>query len=167
MQTGGQQIKDPRRKDAGRRRGGVRVLLAAAVKMLIVVVVVFAFCWLPLYAVNIRIFFGSPLDVDDDEFALLTQTVIPVAQWIALSSCAVNPVVYCLFSAKFRDEFRKLLVTGSCCCCHSPAASSTDRRWSAAATTDRLVTALVDYKSTVHRTSPRHLTVALEMRPCH
>jgi len=63
--------------------------------MLVVVVVVFAFCWLPLYAVNVRIFFGAPLNVDDAEFSLLTQTVIPVAQWTGLSSCAVNPVVYC------------------------------------------------------------------------
>jgi len=116
--------------------------------MLIVVVVVFAFCWLPLYAVNIRIFFGSPLNVDDDEFQLLTQTVIPVAQWVGLSSCAVNPVVYCLFSAKFRDEFRQLLVSGSCCCCsaHAPGGAVANyRRWSSApgATTDRVVTAVV------------------------
>jgi len=52
------------------------------VKMLVVVVVVFAFCWLPLYAVNLRIFFGQPLDVSEPEFQLLTQTVIPVAQWV-------------------------------------------------------------------------------------
>ena len=134
------------------------------VKMLIVVVVVFAFCWLPLYAVNIRIFFGRPLDVDGTEFALLTQTVIPVAQWIGLSSCAVNPLVYCLFSAKFRDGFRTLLVTGSCCCCcrRDAQTASSYRRWSAAGvTTDRVVTTLVG--CTPQRTSPR-LTGAFEMR---
>ena len=131
-------------------------------KMLVVVVVVFAFCWLPLYAVNVRIFFGAPLDVDDAEFALLTGTVIPVAQCIGLSSCAVNPVVYCLFSAKFRDGFRQLLVSGTCCC--RAQATSGCRRWSAGATTDRVVTAVVDCKSTAQRARPSHLTVALEMR---
>jgi len=117
------------------------------VKMLVVVVVLFAFCWLPLYAVNVRIYFGSPLEVDDAEFRLLTQTVIPMAQWIGLSSCAVNPIVYCLFSSKFRDGFRSLLVTESCCRhSHAPVAGGL-RRWSAAATTDPLVNTVVDYRS--------------------
>jgi len=124
--------------------------------MLIVVVVVFAFCWLPLYAVNVRIFFGEPLDVDDAEFSLLTQTVIPVAQWTGLSSCAVNPIVYCLFSAKFRDGFRALLVTGSCC--RYARSLNGHRRWSAAVTT------FVDHNSPAQRTSRPCLTVALEMQ---
>jgi len=130
------------------------------VKMLVVVVVVFAFCWLPLYAVNVRIFFGSPLDVDEAEFQLLTQTVIPVAQWIGLSSCAVNPVVYCLFSAKFRDGFRKVLVAEQCC--GAPACSA-QRRWSATGHrrwSAGFTTALVDNKPI----TSRHATVALEMQ---
>jgi len=133
------------------------------VKMLIVVVVVFAFCWLPLYAVNVRIFFGSPPNVDDSEFHLLTQTVIPVAQWVGLSSCAVNPVVYCLFSAKFRDGFRRLLVADPCCC--APTASNGGhRRWLAAGVTaDRPVTTLDN--TTAGRPSRLHVSVALEMRP--
>ena len=59
------------------------------------VAVVFAFCWLPLYAVNVRLFFGEPLDVDDrpTEFQLLTQTVIPVAQWVHGDIPVMEPVM--------------------------------------------------------------------------
>jgi len=137
--------------------------------MLVVVVVLFAFCWLPLYAVNVRILFGPPLVPDQREFHLLSRTVIPLAQWLGLSSCAVNPIVYCLFSAKFRDGFRALLVAGYCCCgAAGPviAVHRADRRWSAGLTTDHVVTTLDDNKQlTAHqRTSRSPLIGALEMR---
>jgi hypothetical protein len=93
-------------------RSKIRVL-----KMLIVVVILFAFCWLPLYVVNIRLFFGPPIEIPSREFDLLTQIVIPLAQWLGLSSCSVNPVVYCLFSGKFRAGYRSLIVSASCCSC--------------------------------------------------
>jgi len=89
------------------------------------------------------------------------QTVIPVAQWVGLSSCAVNPVVYCLFSAKFRDGFRRLLVTEPCCSCRSQANTPAGgaRRSSAGVTTGRLVATLVD-----HETSRPQVRVTLQMR---
>lgn len=93
-------------------RSKIRVL-----KMLIVVVILFAFCWLPLYAVNIRLFFGPPMEIPSREFDLLTQIIIPLAQWLGLSSCSVNPVIYCLFSGKFRAGYRSLIVSASCCSC--------------------------------------------------
>lgn len=83
--------------------------------MLVVVVILFAFLWLPLYAINVRIFFGPQPDENGVEFDLLTRTLIPLAQWLALSSSSVNPVVYCLFSGKFRAGFLDLV--SACCCC--------------------------------------------------
>jgi len=100
---------------------------------------------------------------------MLTQTVIPLAQWIGLSSCAVNPVVYCLFSAKFRDGFRQLLVAERCCWTPSAATghrrvsagvTNGHRRVSAGVTTGRLVSTLV-HNTTAGRPQ---VSVALEMR---
>ena len=42
-----------------------------AVKMLMVVVILFAFSWLPVYAINMRIYFGSEFEI---------------AQWLGLST---------------------------------------------------------------------------------
>jgi 7 transmembrane receptor (rhodopsin family) len=102
-------------------RSKIRVL-----KMLIIVVILFAFCWLPLYAVNIRVYLGPPMDTVSFEFDLVTQTIIPFAQWLGLSSCSVNPVVYCLFSGKFRAGYRSLIVSKTCCrACANESSSST------------------------------------------
>ena len=80
-----------------------------ALKMLIVVVILFAFSWLPLYAINIRIYFGPELVPTTREFTILTSVVIPVAQWLGLSNSCVNPLIYCLFSKKFRRGFQELI----------------------------------------------------------
>lgn len=79
------------------------------VKMLIVVVILFAVFWLPLYAVNMRFYFGPTLNQDGLEFNVLTQTVVPISQWLGSSNSCVNPVVYCLFSLKFRIGFKELV----------------------------------------------------------
>lgn len=85
-------------------RSKVKVL-----KMLIVVVSLFALSWLPLYAVNTRIYFGSALVHDGLEFNILQQVVIPLAQWLGLSNSCVNPIIYCLFCRKFRVGARQLI----------------------------------------------------------
>lgn len=80
-------------------RSKVKVL-----KMLIVVVILFAFSWLPLYGVNMRIYFGPPM-VED----VLMQIAVPVCQWLGSSNSCVNPIIYCLFSKKYRTGIRRLL----------------------------------------------------------
>ena len=84
-------------------------------KMMIVVVILFAFSWLPLYAVNVRLYFGPPLLETSTEFHLLSQIIMPVAQWLGASNSCVNPIIYCFFSNKFRKGFKDLCVQ----CCHS------------------------------------------------
>src|SRR6218665_1453649 len=74
------------------------------VKMLIIVVVVFSFSWLPLYIVNLRVYYGLPVIDNSPEFVLLIQVGFPVSQWCGSSSSCVNPIIYCFFSRKFRNE---------------------------------------------------------------
>lgn len=89
-------------------------------KMLIVVVVLFSLSWLPLYAVNVRIHFGSKLDTNSSEFLALSQVIIPVAQWLGSSNSCINPVIYCFFSNKFRHGFKRMI---KCCKVDSRGAS--------------------------------------------
>lgn len=86
------------------------------VKMLVVVVIVFAFSWLPLYVVNLRIFFGPPVEVNSPEFMWLTRVIIPVIQWSGSANSCVNPIIYCFFSEKFREGFRQLVLCREPCC---------------------------------------------------
>lgn len=88
------------------------------VKMLVVVVIVFAFSWLPLYVVNLRLFFGPPLDENGLEFTWLTRVIIPVIQWSGSANSCVNPIIYCFFSEKFREGFRQLVLCREPCCGH-------------------------------------------------
>ncbi|ELU12738.1 hypothetical protein CAPTEDRAFT_120085 [Capitella teleta] len=84
-------------------------------KMMIVVVILFAFSWLPLYSVTVRLYFGPPLDERSTEFGLIYQIIVPVAQWLGLSNSCVNPIIYCFFSNKFRTGFKDLCIH----CCRS------------------------------------------------
>ena len=84
-------------------------------KMMIVVVILFAFSWLPIYAVTVRRYFGPDLKETSLEFHMLTQIVMHVAQWLGASNSCVNPIIYCFFSNKFRKGFKDLCVQ----CCRS------------------------------------------------
>lgn len=80
------------------------------VKMLAVVVATFACSWLPLYVVNLRLLFGDQLDEHSVEFPILVRIVIPIVQWCGSANSCVNPIIYCLFSRKFRDGFRDMIM---------------------------------------------------------
>jgi len=76
------------------------------VKMIAVVVIVFAFSWLPLYAVNLKMtVFGTV----GSDMQLLSETVIPIAQWLGSSNSGTNPIIYCFFSRKFRCGFKDVI----------------------------------------------------------
>ncbi|EDO46110.1 predicted protein, partial [Nematostella vectensis] len=72
-----------------------------ATAMLITVVVVFAVCWLPL---QIREFLK--LNAPDLEIPLRVDIVLP---WIGISNIAINPLLYGIFSEKYRREFANIL----------------------------------------------------------
>ena len=88
-------------------RSKVKVL-----KMLVVVVILFTFSWLPLYAIQLRYYFGLPLKHTDPEFYILFQVALPIAQWLGSSNSCVNPIIYCFFSSKFRRGFHEFI---HCC----------------------------------------------------
>lgn len=78
-------------------------------KMMIVVVILFASFWMPLYAVNLRMVFGTKLNEKDPELHFVAQTVIPIVQWLGSSNSCMNPIIYCFFSRKFRVGFADIV----------------------------------------------------------
>lgn len=96
-------------------------------KMMVVVVILFASFWLPLYAVNLRVYFGTPLDESDSsESHLIINVLVPVAQWLGSSNSCINPIIYCFFSRKFRLGFSDIIRR----CTHRrrPLSSSSPKR---------------------------------------
>lgn len=85
------------------------------VKMVAVVVAVFTFFWLPLYAIGVRNMFSD--QQSQLEFYVINHILLPIAQWLGLSSSSVNPIVYFLFSARFRTGYRELFIRCCCRCC--------------------------------------------------
>ena len=76
-------------------------------KMLAVIVLLFAFSWLPLYAVYLRLYFGG--DVSNSANETIFNIILPIAQWLGSSNSGVNPIIYCFFSKKYRRGFRHIL----------------------------------------------------------
>ncbi|GFU37114.1 RYamide receptor [Nephila pilipes] len=79
------------------------------IKMMITVVSVFTLCWLPLNA----------LIVAGDEHDVIWQFshihyVWFVCHWLAMSSTAYNPIIYCWMNSKYRDGFRQVFVRLLC-----------------------------------------------------
>ena len=83
-----------------------------AVKMLAVVVVMFAFSWLPLYALRLKTLFGTPSSKDVE--TVLLNIVNPIAQWLGSSNSGMNPIIYLFFSKRYRRGFQE-----SINCCHN------------------------------------------------
>ncbi|CAC5383070.1 NPFFR2 [Mytilus coruscus] len=82
------------------------------IKMFSIIVSLFAFSRLPLYAVYFQLYFHPPTDVEYVNFISLY--IIPVCQWLGLSNCCVNPIIYCFFSRKYRHGFKTLVRCRNC-----------------------------------------------------
>ncbi|WAQ97085.1 SIFAR-like protein, partial [Mya arenaria] len=77
-------------------------------KMLAVIVILFACSWLPLYAIFFRYYFGPP-EMSESENNFISKIMLPIAQWLGVSNCGMNPIIYCFFSKKYRRGFRKII----------------------------------------------------------
>ena len=93
-------------------RGVIQKSKIRVVKMLAVVVLLFALSWLPLYVVNLIIYFFNPGD-ESEEMRVIHDSVIPLAQWLGTSNSCMNPLVYCLFSKRIRERIRLMVTCGS------------------------------------------------------
>ena len=80
--------------------------------MLAVVVLLFALSWLPLYVVNLIVYFFNPGD-ESDAIQIIHDSIIPVAQWLGTSNSCMNPLVYCLFSKRIRERIRLMITCAS------------------------------------------------------
>ena len=80
------------------------------VRLLVVIVVIFALCWFPNY-VNHYFWFVRP---DLHQKGVLPIEVEFFNTWIAHANSAINPCLYILLNAKFRNQ---LLVMLFCCPC--------------------------------------------------
>ncbi|KAL4240176.1 hypothetical protein ACF0H5_000970 [Mactra antiquata] len=78
------------------------------IKMLALIVFMFGISWLPLYTVFIILSFDTQSDNWLRNF--LINNLVPVAQWLAHSNSAINPVIYCFFSRTIRKRIVSMLV---------------------------------------------------------
>lgn len=82
--------------------------------MLAVVVLTFALCWFPYRAVVMyNSFATTPFNPKwlVYSLAVLMQTLryIMIAKTLIFLNCAINPILYNVMSARFRNAFRRLL----------------------------------------------------------
>ncbi len=84
----------------------VRATSRRSTVMLITVVVIFALSWLPLQAREMMYVFKSALLV---EMPLEVHLAIP---WFGYCNSAINPILYVVFSEKYRQEFYRILCRG-------------------------------------------------------
>ena len=99
-----------KRKAPGVETNGRLIIYKSKVKvlkMLAVIVILFAFSWLPLYVVYLRLYFGEGLT--REALALIFDIIVPVSQWLGSSNCSMNPIIYCFFSKKYRRGFRSII----------------------------------------------------------
>lgn len=82
-----------------------------AVKMLAIVVLLFAFSWLPLYVVRLKMFYGPSSNKNVQ--SVLRDIINPIAQWLGSSNSGMNPIIYCFFSKRYRRGFKDT-ITGCC-----------------------------------------------------
>ncbi|EJW82349.1 hypothetical protein WUBG_06742 [Wuchereria bancrofti] len=83
-----------------------RVKLRVA-QMMFTVIIVFALCWLPLH--GIYSYFFLTKDYSTSTFQFASQVLRPIFQWLSLLSSSLNPLIYIVYSQKYRRAFRQLL----------------------------------------------------------
>ncbi|XP_069124060.1 QRFP-like peptide receptor [Argopecten irradians] len=75
-----------------------------AIKMLLVVVFLYVLCWLPLQCFSIIIHKSNVRPTQS------IRQLRKFLQWLAVSSCCYNPVIYTLMNEKFRRNFINVLM---------------------------------------------------------
>jgi len=71
-------------------------------KMLVLVVTLFIFCWTPYQAFYLLTGHGILKHY-------YSNVIFILAHWLAMSNSCYNPIIYAIYSTKFRGEFHRLL----------------------------------------------------------
>lgn len=78
------------------------------IKMFAVVVSMSALLWLPLYVLYFFLYFDPP-SMTSHIMSVISNVMVPVFQWMALSSSSINPIIYCIFSKRYRNGLHKII----------------------------------------------------------
>ncbi|KAJ8318926.1 hypothetical protein KUTeg_004017 [Tegillarca granosa] len=78
------------------------------IKMFAVVVSMSALLWLPLYVLYFFLYFDPP-SITSSIMSVISNIMVPIFQWMALSSSSINPIIYCIFSKRYRNGLHKLI----------------------------------------------------------
>ena len=92
--------------------------------MIIAIALSFVVCWTPFYVINIVTQYQSTSFLHKSNF-LFTSLL---TQFIGSLSSAINPIVYHLMSAKFRNSFNAIL-TSLICCRRCPKSGARNGSW--------------------------------------
>ncbi|CAH1795206.1 unnamed protein product, partial [Owenia fusiformis] len=76
-------------------------------KMLFAVVLVFTLSWLPLYTIQLYFYYGETMPPALKH--TMHTIVFPIVQWLGSSNTSVNPIIYCMYSKKYRKGFKKVM----------------------------------------------------------
>ncbi|CAL1531000.1 unnamed protein product, partial [Lymnaea stagnalis] len=67
---------------------------------------VFLCCWLPFFIIN-------PISAFNTE--LIQPNAFVISTWFGYINSCLNPIIYSIFNAEFRDAFKKILSFRNCC----------------------------------------------------
>lgn len=83
------------------------------IKMLVAVVMVFAGCWLPISLYHLTRDFNPQKDSSNHNVF-----VFFALHWLAMSSAAYNPAIYCCWNIVYRTQAKHLVfrLLSYCCC---------------------------------------------------
>ncbi|CAJ0580819.1 unnamed protein product, partial [Mesorhabditis spiculigera] len=82
------------------KRGDQIKAKSKAVKMLALMVAIFMICWAPYH------FYHTFMPLVSGEIKAIFYSIYVGIYWLAMSSCAYNPIIYCYANARFRIGFR-------------------------------------------------------------
>lgn len=74
--------------------------------MLSIITLIFVLCWIPLYAIGIKMKLAKDLGESEEE---ILQILLPLAQLLGSFNSCVNPILYAFVNSKFRNMLKTLL----------------------------------------------------------
>ncbi|XP_056643729.1 pyrokinin-1 receptor-like [Diorhabda carinulata] len=83
------------------------------VNMLVAVVITFFLCWAPFHIQRLYVIYNVPTKETRDAYMQIYGIITYISGFLFYTSATINPILYNIMSAKFRDAFKE---TFSSCC---------------------------------------------------